>query len=586
MSHRLADFRATFLFFALTLFILAVSTASSAPVDPAPMPAATSQEGRAVATFECIGLYWSPANGATDNVCSVRYRPAGNSEWKEAMPLWFDERNREYRGSIVGLKPGTEYEVALKLDKEGDGKKEPLQLKVKTWSESFPIKKTITLPTEVKTFAITESGDESGYVLYTAGPKGTVIDADGKEDVCLKVTASKVIIRGLTLKNPKWHAMRLLGPVHDVVIEQCDISGWGRIAADGFGSNMDSGICGDSTEDERIIIQRNKIHHPRSDANDWSQPRPLTGERFSSHPSGPQAISFSNPRGNFVIRYNEIYSDEKHRFNDAIGGGSNFSFEGFPGKDSDIYGNYISNVSDDSIEAEGGGCNVRLWGNYMEYAYSGVATTAVAVGPTYIFRNVMGLSRAHPSGSMNDTDNRGFFAKIGNDQTQGKMYGNGRRYLFHNTTLQPTQDGITNTMGVTWGACDVAGPMTNTVTRNNIFDVCTGFVMVHFKSPGGFSVSDGKSSPTNDLDYDLCTGEIRAAEGNEKHAVKIKPVYAPGNGPISGREGKYELAAGSPGVDAGLVIPNFNDGFTGKAPDMGAVEIGSAPMQFGVSAGK
>jgi len=33
------------------------------------------------------------------------------------------------------------------------------------------------------------------------------------------------------------------------------------------------------------------------------------------------------------------------------------------------------------------------------------------------------------------------------------------------------------------------------------------------------------------------------------------------------------LKAGSPGIDSGLRLPNLNDGFTGKAPDMGAFEF-------------
>jgi hypothetical protein len=31
-------------------------------------------------------------------------------------------------------------------------------------------------------------------------------------------------------------------------------------------------------------------------------------------------------------------------------------------------------------------------------------------------------------------------------------------------------------------------------------------------------------------------------------------------------------------------MPNFNDGFHGRAPDLGACEAGAAPLEFGVNA--
>ncbi|MCZ6635675.1 MAG: hypothetical protein O7G87_19940 [bacterium] len=37
----------------------------------------------------------------------------------------------------------------------------------------------------------------------------------------------------------------------------------------------------------------------------------------------------------------------------------------------------------------------------------------------------------------------------------------------------------------------------------------------------------------------------------------------------------------NPILDAGEVIPGFNDDYTGKAPDLGAFERGRAPLRFG-----
>ena len=52
-----------------------------------------------------------------------------------------------------------------------------------------------------------------------------------------------------------------------------------------------------------------------------------------------------------------LYRDLEHMYNDGIGGGSNGSFHGAPGPDSDIYGNIMSHCWDDGFEVEGGNRN-------------------------------------------------------------------------------------------------------------------------------------------------------------------------------------------------------------------------------------
>jgi hypothetical protein len=44
------------------------------------------------------------------------------------------------------------------------------------------------------------------------------------------------------------------------------------------------------------------------------------------------------------------------------------------------------------------------------------------------------------------------------------------------------------------------------------------------------------------------------------------------------------LAPNSPGYDRGARLANFNDNFTGAAPDMGAAEAGRPAMRFGLRA--
>ncbi|HEX41845.1 MAG TPA: hypothetical protein ENN81_07260 [Phycisphaerales bacterium] len=528
---------------------------------------------RAVVTFECVGLYWRAEGGSDEDTCSVRYRRAGSDDWRQAMPLWFDSRTMspvgysgrgetesrpwehggEYRGSIVHLEAGTRYEAALRLSSGPQ-----TVIAFQTWSEDFPVARRVEVSDSTQTLVIREGGDKDGYVVYgpPAGRDAATIDVANEHPHCVEVRASYVIIRGLTLKGAQQHGIRLMSGCHDIVIEQCDISGWGRVLEDGWGRNLDSAVYSNANDLERVIIQRNRIHHPRGDSNNWREERPGPGKREPFHPEGPQAVYFSNSAGNHVIRYNSVYSDEDHQYNDIFGAGSNFSVRGFPNCDSDIYGNYLSHCWDDTIESEGANRNVRIWGNYSTDCYIAIASAGTSVGPLYVWRNVSGRMRVAAG------DWGGGFFKTSD------IMGGGRIYVFHNTVLQPPVEAADRRVnggarvGIGWG-----GPVANTVSRNNIWNAR--------EAP----FWDKKADPSNDYDYDLYRGALPRGRTHQANGIAGEPTYDPANG-----DGAFALAKGSPGYDAGLRIPNFNDNFTGAAPDMGAHEAGNAPMQFGIDA--
>jgi hypothetical protein len=93
--------------------------------------------------------------------------------------------------------------------------------------------------------------------------------------------------------------------------------------------------------------------------------------------------------------------------------------------------------------------------------------------------------------------------------------------------------------------------------------------------------------PLNDYDFDLYNGIIPTGTGfeHEINGIHTVPVYtpAPSFSLVNG-EGVFTLDPLSPGYDAGERIANFNDSFTGAAPDIGAHEAGTAAMRFGLAA--
>jgi hypothetical protein len=83
--------------------------------------------------------------------------------------------------------------------------------------------------------------------------------------------------------------------------------------------------------------------------------------------------------------------------------------------------------------------------------------------------------------------------------------------------------------------------------------------------------------------------ELAAATGQETHGIEIdydifEDLQPPDQPPAAGNYGKpyeaadlnFTLKAGGRAVDAGMKIPNVNDGFAGRAPDLGAYEVGQS----------
>jgi hypothetical protein len=124
--------------------------------------------------------------------------------------------------------------------------------------------------------------------------------------------------------------------------------------------------------------------------------------------------------------------------------------------------------------------------------------------------------------------------------------------------------------------------MTNIVSRNNIWTITPHLQQVYLHFHGDYrtnpySIVDQGRSLTNDLDYDLLNAEPLASPQAETHAVRGVPIFRGTESLAS-----YTLTPDSPGCDAGQRLPNFNDGFAGKGPDIGAAEAGGKPLRFGI----
>jgi hypothetical protein len=73
------------------------------------------------------------------------------------------------------------------------------------------------------------------------------------------------------------------------------------------------------------------------------------------------------------------------------------------------------------------------------------------------------------------------------------------------------------------------------------------------------------------VDYDIF---VHVPKLDAKDLKKVQLLY-------NAEDFDFGLRPGSVAVDRGVVLPNVTDGFTGAAPDLGALELGQRPPYYG-----
>jgi hypothetical protein len=73
------------------------------------------------------------------------------------------------------------------------------------------------------------------------------------------------------------------------------------------------------------------------------------------------------------------------------------------------------------------------------------------------------------------------------------------------------------------------------------------------------------------LDYDIF---VNVPSLDAQDVKKVQRLY-------KAEDFDFRLKAGSAAIDRGVILHNVTDGFTGQAPDLGALEAGRAPPHYG-----
>jgi Right handed beta helix region len=545
---------------------------ASVPGEPAPEPA----------TFLALAVRWPVRGDANGNATiRARYRPAGEVNWREALPLFRthpDKVSMENRvpggwlfaGSIVALAPGTEYEVHLRLDDPDGGSTERL-VRMRTAAEPVEppgMRTRHVVPGDgggtgtpadpfrgltaaqaaaapghlfvlapgvyaVGQWTIDRSGDPGRPIVYRAATEGTVVlDGLGQDRLVSAPGVRHVWLEGLTFRNARYLFVGHRGS--DVVIRRSRF----EIVQVGI-----EAINGGYAESRGFVITDNVFTGPST----WPRRGPV---------EPVNAITVSG--AGHVIAWNRI-----SRVGDGIHGTGYGRLSA-----SDIHGNDVEACTDDAVEADHSDTNVRVSSNRITNCFAGVSAQPVNGGPLYVFRNAILNVMYSPFKLHNDT--------------AGVV-------LLHNTSV---------TRGIPFLVEPDTETVSDVITRNNLF---VGTASPALRSTGrmircdfdrdGYGWPGGPFALWNESTY--ATAETARASG-ALYAVHGAVVLQAGGNFASGLEPPADtarqvpaahndprLTAGSRAVDAGIPLPNVSEGFAGRAPDLGCCELGRPFPRYG-----
>jgi hypothetical protein len=295
-------------------------------------------------TFENVSIRWEISGDDNQNgVVSVRYRQRGSEAWKQALPLMRVVVGRSegvswtnhHAGSILGLAPGTTYDVELTLV-DTDGGSTTRTVKVATRKELVPAADAPVVLVTPATFDRAIADAKPGDLLLL--DDGAYSSYHGPTIKGLTGTAARPIV--LRAKNPHRAVFPgvMLPSCAYVIVEGIAVSPWGFNASDsrnivvkGCKITSEFGLYSDGPRVANLHIADNIVTktlkwEPANVSSD--------GKNYGT------GINVGGP--GHVLCHNYVKG-----YRDGIGFKSNVA-------DIDIFRNDIDGCGDDGIEADFG----------------------------------------------------------------------------------------------------------------------------------------------------------------------------------------------------------------------------------------
>jgi len=517
-------------------------------------------------TFENISLEWAITGDDNANgVVQVRYRRAGDSEYRQGLPLFrvpagsnegFDWTNK-HSGSLFGLEPGTQYEIELTLaDPDGGDATETLT----ATTRSLP-----QIPADGREIAVTPS--EIDAALDALQPGDVLVLADGTYSE-LVVPNSGTASEAVTVRAETPGGAVVEGDVridNRAFVQIEDLTVHGQIKFNDAEAIVVSGCHIETTGDGIVsygdgVTNAYIVNNVIQGATGWNE-----GALGVDGDNVGEGIVLTGP-GN-VVAFNRVsgFRDCLSLLEDS---------EAVAQVSNDFYGNDLSACADDAIEADFAMGNVRVYHNRIRESFMGISSQPSLGGPTYFLRNVMYNVRYQAFKLQRDS--------VGD-------------VVLHNTIVKSGDAFSVRT----------DDPISRAYFRNNLFLGGPGGEYGGYDSGPGQVMDLRSADDSCSFDYDgygsvgsgsyegrvggasFSSLEQQRANTSEANAVEVDlAVFAasveyPADPFDPPALPSFVLTADGAAIDRGMLLANVNDGFSGDAPDLGAIEAGSEEPSYG-----
>jgi len=421
------------------------------------------------------------------------------------------------------------------------------------------------------TYYLTASGTpDKPIVIKAAGDGDVVFDGDGNYNLFNLLVANYNYFEGITVRNTT--VAFLLGwkdiaGSSGFTLVHSRAENVGRVVQDEWSGSKDFYIA------DNVFIGR----HDPSKLLMWYFRQDVWG-KFPGYPAlitSEYAIKVYGQ--GHVVAHNYVAN-----WHDGI----DFSTYGTPDpahvpSSNDFYGNDFYNMADNCMELDGGAQNMRAFENRCFNGAGGSFSVQPGFGgPAYIYRN---LSYASTTGGP--------------------------------LKLIATPAGVLIYQNTFIGQGRFLGPTSNDHFLNNLFlgdnwkePVFTFNTFTNYSTSDyngwrpnpGVDANWSWNSPAfgTAMDYDhplvkrpfATLAEYRKATGQEMHSVLLdynifRKVAPPDpNDPqhlYNPEDFDFTLMRGSAAIDKGVVLDSITDGYTGRAPDLGAYEFGEPVPHYG-----